>query len=261
MSIKTASLGAASLLAAAAFAGSALADGMPSRGRIAPAPEGRTCSTTANVGLTTDYVFRGISQSNENAAVQGGVDFSCGRFYAGVWASSIYGDEATTEVDLYGGFRHTTGRINWDFGFIYYTYPGEPSSSAALYNSGFGNYLELKASASGEVWKGGTLAGTVFYSPDYLNFLGATWTLEGSFTQALPKVGMFSPTFGATIGRSYIDKFDGDLDYTYWNVGLTLGFLEKWSVDIRYWGTDGNGVTEGNPRADDRVVGTVKYTF
>src|SRR6185437_12234796 len=88
--IKSASLGAASLLAAAVFAGPALADGMPSRGRIAtPAPDARGCTTSANVGLTTDYVFRGISQSGEEPAIQGGVDFTCGRFYAGVWGSSI----------------------------------------------------------------------------------------------------------------------------------------------------------------------------
>jgi hypothetical protein len=98
----------------------------------------------------------------------------------------------------------------------------------------------------------------VFYTPDYLDFLGTTWTFEGSFSQALPKIGMFSPTFGATIGRSEIDRFDAS--YSYWNVGLTLGFLEKWSVDIRYWGTDGEGLAD-TFLADDRVVGTVKYTF
>jgi uncharacterized protein (TIGR02001 family) len=254
--IKSASLGAASLLAVAVVAGPSFADGLPSRGKVRAPEEARPCTTTANVGLTTDYVFRGISQSNEEAAVQGGVDFTCGRFYAGVWASSIYAQEGTTEVDLYGGFKTTTGPINWDLGLIYYAYPGEPSPSAL----GFGNYLELKVSASGDIWKGGTLAGTVFYSPDYLDAFGSTWTLEGSFTQALPKVGMFSPTFSALVGRSYIDRFGGDLDYTYWNVGLTVGFLEKWSLDIRYWGTDGQGLAD-TFLADDRVVGTVKYTF
>ena len=44
---------------------------------------------SANTALTTDYVFRGISQSDEHAAIQGGFDFTWCRFYAGVWASSI----------------------------------------------------------------------------------------------------------------------------------------------------------------------------
>ena len=82
---RTAAFGAASLMAGLLLAGPALADGLPGRGRT-KAPEvsdGRPCTVAANVGYTTDYVFRGISQSNEEAAVQGGVDFTCGRFYVG----------------------------------------------------------------------------------------------------------------------------------------------------------------------------------
>src|SRR5262249_717563 len=110
-------------------------------------------------------------------------------------------------------------------------------------------------------WKGGTLGGTVFYSPDYFGFLGNAWTFEGSFSQALPKVGMFSPTLGVVVGHSSIeDNHHLDPSYTYWNVGLTLGFLEKWSLDLRYWGTDGDGLSD-TPLADDRFVATVKYTF
>src|SRR5262245_52260801 len=134
MSIKTASLGAVSLLAAAAFAAPAFADGMPGHGRISSgAPESRGCTTAGNVGLTTDYVFRGISQSNEEGAVQGGVDLTCGRFYAGVWGSSVAFDNGS-EVDIYGGFKHTTGPVTWDLGLIYYSYPGVRDD----------NYVELK---------------------------------------------------------------------------------------------------------------------
>jgi uncharacterized protein (TIGR02001 family) len=236
-------------------AGQAAADGMPTRGKAKAAePDGRPCTVSANVGLTTDYVFRGISQSNEEAAVQGGVDLTCGRFYVGVWSSSIYAAEATAEVDLYGGFRTTTGPINWDLGLIYYGYPGEPSPSSF----GFGNYVELKVAASGEIWKGGTLAGTVFYSPEYLDAFGSTWTFEGSFTQVLPNVGMLTPTFSATIGR--LDFQDSDSDsYTYWNVGLTLGFHERWAVDLRYWDTDIDGGCFG--LCDERFVASLKYRY
>jgi uncharacterized protein (TIGR02001 family) len=256
MSIRTASLGAASLLAAAVFAGPALADGMPGRGRIAgPAPESRTCSTTGNVGLTTDYVFRGISQSGEEPAIQGGVDFNCGRFYFGVWGSSIdFEGAATAEIDIYGGFKHTTGPINWDLGLIYYAYAGRFANDIDA------NFLELKVGASGDIWKGGTLGATVFYSPEAQFDNGPTWTVEGSFAQALPKVGMFAPTLSATLGHVSFSDHD-NFDYTYWNVGLTLGFLEKWSLDVRYWDTDIDGCTSGIFACDSRVVGTVKYTF
>ncbi len=255
MSIKATSLGAASLLAAAVFAGPALADGLPGRGRVAaPVPESRACSTTANVGLTTDYVFRGFSQSAEEPAIQGGVDFTCGRFYAGVWGSSVdFAGLVSAEVDIYGGFKHTTGPITWDVGLIYYAYAGRFADDIDA------NFLELKLGASGEVWKGGTLGGTVFYSPDAQFSVGPSWTFEGTLAQALPKFHMFTPTVSGTVGHVNFTDIDGD--YTYWNVGLTLGFLEKWSVDVRYWDTDIDGCTSGVFSCDSRVVGTVKYTF
>ena len=136
---RSAGFGAASLMAGLLLAGQALADGPPGKGR-AKAPEvsdGRPCTVSANVGYTTDYVFRGISQSNEDAAVQGGVDFTCGRFYIGTWGSSIAFGGSATEIDVYGGVRTKTGPVNWDLGFIYYAYPGA-SSGADL------DYFELK---------------------------------------------------------------------------------------------------------------------
>jgi uncharacterized protein (TIGR02001 family) len=258
--VKSGSLGAASLLAAALLAGPASADGLPGRGRIASPVPTAACTVAANVGYTTDYVFRGVSQTGEEAAVQGGVDFTCGRFYVGTWGSSInFGNG--TEIDVYGGFKTTTGPINWDLGFIYYAYPGAPGAADL-------DYVELKVNASGDIWKGGTLGGTVFYSPEFTANTGEAWTFEGTFAQALPKVSIFTPTFSAAVGHiSFQDDhpFAGDLSYTYWNVGLSLGFLEKWSLDLRYWDTtgdssDGDGCTFFGS-CDGRFVGTIKYTF
>jgi uncharacterized protein (TIGR02001 family) len=253
---KTTTMGAASLLAAAIFAGPALADGMPSRGRIAtPAPESRGCTTSANVGLTTDYVFRGISQSGEEPAIQGGVDFTCGRFYAGVWGSSVdFGGDANAEIDIYGGFKHAMGPVTLDVGFIYYAYSGRFASDIDA------NFLELKLGASGEIWKGGTLGGTVFYSPDAQGGVGPSWTFEGTLAHALPRVGMFNPTVSGTVGHVTFSDLNNS-DYTYWNLGLTLGFMEKWSLDVRYWDTDIDGCAGALFSCDSRVVGTVKYTF
>ncbi|HXE86651.1 MAG TPA: TorF family putative porin [Hyphomicrobiaceae bacterium] len=252
--IKSASLGAASLLAAAVFAGPALADGMPSRGRIADAPAPRACVTSGNVAFTTDYVFRGISQSNQNAAVQGGVDLTCGKFYLGVWGSSIdFGTDGTTEIDIYGGYKTTIGRFALDVGFIYYGYPGQPSFNDAP-------YFEVKAGATTEVWKGGTVGATVFYSPEYTFNTGAVTTLEGSFSQELPKVGMFAPTFSVLVGRSFFHDAD-ELSYTYWNAGVTFAFLERWSLDLRYWDSDNELFTTPTSLSDERFIATVKYTF
>ena len=258
--VKSASWGAATLMGAALLAGPALADGMPSRGKIASAPESRVCSTSANVGVTSDYVFRGISQSGEDAAIQGGVELTCGKFYVGFWGSGIDFADGS-EIDLYAGFKTTIGRVTLDLGVIYYGYPGTGGTDIS--------YFEVKAGASAPVWKGGTVGATVFYSPAYTDLFGfgdtgPVTTIEGAISQELPKVGMFTPTVSALVGHSnfHDDFFGFDLSYAYWNVGVTLGFLEKWSLDLRYHDTDGEGAAALlTPLSDDRFVATLKYTF
>jgi len=265
------------------MAGPALADGMYKKAPAAPKPEPRACSLSANVALATEYVFRGFSQTAEGPAVQGGFDATCGIFYAGVWASNLdfnagtgsfdvlgFPFDASIEMDWYLGFKPVTGKITWDLGVIYYTYPNAQNPGLEL------NYVELKVGGSTEVWKDGTFGVTVFYSPDYQLESGKTWTVETTFTQALPKVGMVSPSVSVLLGYqknegdpSYLNSFgNGDDHYWYWNAGLTLGFLEKFSLDLRYWDTsiDNNGLftnfCEGATfQCDQRFVATLKFTY
>jgi uncharacterized protein (TIGR02001 family) len=281
---KTAGLGAVSALATVLAVGTAVADGVSRRGSIkdAPAPAPRACSLSANVALASEYVFRGVSQTAEGPAIQGGFDATCGLFYAGVWASNLdwgvsnAGDNAANiEIDLYAGIKPKTGPVTWDLGVIYYAYPNSAQPAAVGAGNFEANYVELKVGASGEVWKDGTLSGTVFYSPDYQYETGAVWTLEASFAQVLPKFGMFTPTFSALIGYQAGDDAtynlriaNGDDNYLYWNVGLTLGFLEKWSVDFRYWdsnlgdNTGGEAFCKGTTfQCDSRFLATLKFTY
>lgn len=248
---------AALALAAALFALPAIAGGS-----LKDKPEARRCTFSANVALTTEYVFRGITQTDEGPAVQGGFDATCGLFYAGVWASNLdFGvDGADIEMDVYAGIKTTTGKISWDLGVIYYAYPKAVDPTAEL------DYVELKVGASAEIWKGGTLGVTVFYSPEYTGETGEVWTVETGFSQALPAVGRFSPTFSALVGYQSGDIADyavtaGDDDYWYWNAGVTLGFHEKWSLDLRYWDSDVDGGLCFGLKCDERFVATLKATF
>jgi uncharacterized protein (TIGR02001 family) len=278
------------------LAAPAMADGMPRRGSLKDPPKpAERCKHSANVALATEYVFRGISQTAEGPAIQGGFDVTCGIFYAGVWASNldwggtgIFGLDGTDananiEMDWYIGIKPVTGRITWDLGVIYYSYPSATdlgiNALGVLDNLEY-NYVELKVGASAELWKDATVSGTVFFSPDYQYESGQVWTLEGTFTQNLPKFTLWrewSPSFSALIGYQtaagdaadklvYRANVTGDDDhYVYWNVGLTLGFLEKWSIDVRYWDTNINRPADGcrGPlfSCDERVVGTLKFTF
>lgn len=82
-----------------------------------------------NVGATTDYRFRGISQSRLDPAVYGGIDFSHkSGFYVGTWASSIKwindaGGNADAEIDLYAGYKGSSGAVSYDLGILTYQYP------------------------------------------------------------------------------------------------------------------------------------------
>ena len=83
--------------------------------------------TSANVAVTTDYVFRGISQSDGAPAIQGGIDYEHqSGFAAGVWASSVddsVGD-AGLEIDIYASYTGTVNEYGYSVGFINYRYPG-----------------------------------------------------------------------------------------------------------------------------------------
>jgi uncharacterized protein (TIGR02001 family) len=270
--------GAAALAAALLLATPASADGYK-RGSLKDAkPEPRRCNLSANVGLTTEYVFRGYSQTDEGPAVQGGFDVTCGIFYAGVWASNLdWGgdgaghDIANIEMDWYLGVKPVTGPITWDVGVIYYSYPNSADFVAGRDN----NYVEIKVGASATPWKDGTVGVTVFYSPEYQYETGSVVTVEGTISQTLPKVGIFTPTVSALLGYQKGDDIlynalFGNLDdhYWYWNAGITLGFHEKYSLDFRYWDTSlsenagGSSWCKGQIfQCDERFVATLKFTF
>ena len=81
---------------------------------------------SANVGLTSNYLWRGVTQTDDQAAISGGIDYSGpSGFYLGTWASNVdFNDDTNAEVDLYGGFAGEAGDFGYDVGYIYYGYPG-----------------------------------------------------------------------------------------------------------------------------------------
>ena len=90
-----------------------------------------------NVGVFSDYRYRGISQSRVKPAIQGGVDYSNGPVYLGLWASSIkwisdFGGDADVEIDLYGGIKGDLGGgFGYDVGVLTYQYPSNKLTPSA----------------------------------------------------------------------------------------------------------------------------------
>ena len=84
-----------------------------------------------NIGVFSDYRFRGLSQTRLEPALQGGVDFTHkSGFYLGAWASNIKwikdlgGKNSNAEIDVYGGYRGTVSELGYDLGLLTYIYPG-----------------------------------------------------------------------------------------------------------------------------------------
>lgn len=86
---------------------------------------------TANIGVTSDYVWRGVSQTSNEAAVSGGIDVGHDSgLYAGFWTSSLGSAASGPENDYYAGWAPTFGDFGFDVGAIYYEFPGANDSNA-----------------------------------------------------------------------------------------------------------------------------------
>lgn len=206
---------------------------------------------TGNVDLATDYAFRGVSQTDENPAIQGGLDFSAGAFYLGTWGSSIdFGTGgANMEWDVYGGYKVPLGAATLDLGVIGYLYPGAKDTGAEL------DYWEFYAKPSIPIGDKFTLGGQIAYSPEFTGKSGDGWYEEINGTLALdPKFSL-----SGAVGHQSVDLagfFAGEDSYTTWNFGGTYSDFGL-SFDLRYIGTDVDNVSI----YDDRVIFTIKKSM
>jgi len=90
---------------------------------------------SSNIGFSSDYLYRGITQTGGNPAIQGGVDYAhTGGFYAGAWGSNISwvnASSASLELDVYLGFKNSIAEdLNYDVGYLRYNYPGVYATAA-----------------------------------------------------------------------------------------------------------------------------------
>jgi uncharacterized protein (TIGR02001 family) len=200
----------------------------------------------ANIALSTDYVFRGMSQTDENPAISGGFDYAFDSgFYLGTWASNVdFGDDTSTEIDLYMGYAFDlTDFVSLDLSAVQFIYPDETDSL---------NYEEYIASLGFSDASVG-----VVYSPDYLNSGTAAVILNAGYSFALAEE--ISLDFG--IGYTKVDDetdldFDGKNDYIDYSIGLTVPFG---GVDLSLVGyaTD----ISNDKLADDRIVFSIAKAF
>lgn len=209
---------------------------------------------SANVGFVTEYSFRGIAQSNEGPAVQGGFDIEHGSgLYAGVWGSNVNfndGDEAHIEADFYAGYNNSIGSFSYDIGAIYYAYPGADSSLDY-------DFYEVSL-AAGYDFDAFSLTGSVNYSPDY--FAGSGDALYYALGVDIPLPHDFG--LAAHVGYQDIDDNDafGVPDYTDWSLGLNYA-IGGFDMSLSYVDTDLDEPDECSDGCDSRVIFGISRSF
>jgi len=89
----------------------------------------------ANVALSSNYIWRGQTQTLDEPALSGGFDYiHDSGFYFGIWGSNVdFGTNDNMELDYYGGHSGVAGEIGYDIGYISYTYPGGSSDFEEWY--------------------------------------------------------------------------------------------------------------------------------
>lgn len=214
---------------------------------------------TAMPALSSDYLFRGISQTRGRPAVQGTFEaLHDSGFYAGAFISNVAfaGTDARQELDLVAGYRFAALGIAWDIGAIYYSYPGY-SRPPGGYNI---DYAEGALKASKAIDAVTLLAGA-YLSPDFFGQSGTGFYLEGGADVALP----LGVTASGRLGYQWIEREPrfGTPDYAAWSATLSREVFAGLTLAVGYHGTDisRNQCSGGQKICGDRVMLTLSRKF
>lgn len=200
-------------------------------------------SLSANAAIVTDYRFRGLSLSGKDTAFQGGFDAShSSGFYVGTWGSSINQyNGSELELDLYGGYATTIGKLSTNIGFLAYTYPGATDNT---------DYYEVYGSVGGSL--------------DALSWtLGANYAFDQDGTGNQDNIYLYLST-STTIGETpwsvsgniaYEDGAFGNEKWD-WLLGLNYSF-QQFSLSVNYIDTANSGSSSG----DAGVIGMLSASF
>ena len=216
-------------------------------------------SVSANVALTSDYRFRGLSFSDGDIAVQGGIDVSHDSgFYIGTWASSIE-DSPTfghTELDLYGGWSgEVISGLSVDVGLLYYVYPNGDGGAA-----GPSDYFEPYASVTGAIGPLEVTSGIAWApsqnslgnSDNVYIYTGVSGGIPNTPISLSATIGINEGSLGNPAGIIGVN------DYVDWKIGADWAVTENLTASIAYTDTDAPSI---NNFTDSAIVFTLAAEF
>mgnify|MGYP000586750749 CR=1 FL=1 len=196
---------------------------------------------SGNIGATSNYIWRGMTQTLDKGSVNGGLDLSYEGFYAGTWASNVdFGSKANYELDLYAGYSNSIDDFSYDLSYVTFMYPDSKDDSdfseitlALGYSL---NDLSIGASYSKTVyeeWANGK-------KPSYI---------EGTASYDFKVV---------SLDLSYGDYEDSGSNYT---VGLSKSFdINGKAIDLALVYSEYNA-DSGSTNDQDNVFASISYSF
>lgn len=212
---------------------------------------------SATITGVTDYDFRGVTQSAEDPALQGSIDFEHeSGIYAGIWGSQIdFGDccDEDIELDYYAGYYGELREgFEYDLGFIFYDYPGTDTdlSYGEFYVGGIWNQFDAK----------------LYYTDDFFAIGESAYYLEGNYNFELPQEFGLRLHLGYTDGDALDSDFADDTgleSYVDYSVTLSRSF-GRLDAALMYVDTDLSGdfeVKSDEFANDGRIIFSLSTTF
>jgi uncharacterized protein (TIGR02001 family) len=206
-----------------------------------------SAAVTGSAAITTDYLFRGVSQTNGDPAFQAGLEFASeSGFYIGTWGSNISwlsdlsaaGAEisSSVEIDGYGGYRGKfSDSVSYDVGAITYWYPGDfPSgfndadTTEVYFGIGVGMFAAKYSYALTDLFGYGDSDGSGYLDLNFNWGFADTWTLN------------------LHAGKQWIESNE-DFEYSDWKIGATKAFENGFSLAFGYFDTNTEEALYTNP--------------
>ncbi|WP_019592249.1 TorF family putative porin [Thioalkalivibrio sp. ALRh] len=187
---------------------------------------------SVNIGAVSNYYFRGFSETDDGAAIQGGIDYEHeSGFYVGTWLSNVdFGDDTSYEMDLYLGFADEFDNgFGYDVGYLYYAYPDARDDSGSL-SADFG---EVYGEISFDTGPVGLYTGMAYVVNDSSDSALEKKDMYYYAGLDIPFMDVYSAGF--LVGRTNFD--DSDLDnYTHYTASLSrdAGDWGEFSFNLEY---------------------------
>ena len=214
-------------------------------------------SVSFNVGATSDYRYRGISQSRRKPAVSAGADYShASGLYVGTWLSSIKwikdaGGDSSLEWDVYGGYKGTAGPLGYDVGVLRYQYPNNSLAVSA-------NTTELYGALSYSVF-------TAKYSHSVTNLFGFDDSKHSGYLDLSANLDLGNGwSVVPHVGRQWV-RHNSDFSYTDYAITVNKDFGNGLVASAGLIGTDAEKALYVTPSGKftgkHAVVLGLKYSF